>query len=408
MRSREGSEASGPSAAGEETRMLYTRRSPRASDASYEFSGPRSEASSQGRSPANQTRSRLSYEFDEMASQGRSPQNQTELAARDRASAVNNAEMRKLIEHIGHSCIDKSGSLHMAMKDLKTDAKGDLRRGDVRRFFEQHHVATRMADRFFDSLTKRRRCDAIGVDELKEVFDVVVGQHHAKNSSKNVHGLLRPKNTDPSILAMNNPMHASQGNLGDDMDPERLKRIAKLMVGKEQRKFISKSGKIDREELQTLFWTYGLKAKQSNDLFDSIDTNRDGEISFKELNTHLGGFLGVEDDSKKKRADCKTASRDVLGHDEMLAVCDLVGTKAAQKHRRVYDAFRFVDKDGDDRVDRWEVRNFFRAYGSKTKMADLFFDTLDRDKQGTIGFVEFEKQFTPWIQPGYNAPITQA
>lgn len=343
-------------------------------------------------------------EIASVASSLRSGRATSSCAARERAEAVEEAEMSQIINHIGHSCIDKYGSLQLAFHELKTDAKGDMRQVDLRRFFESHHVATRMADRFFQHMTKERRSSTMHVQELKSVFDQVVGQHLEKKSAKNVHGLLRPlkKSSFMEEVGCKAGDMASNAKHHDPICPERMKQITKAMTSREQRRYIDKSGDFRREDLQILFWNYGLKAAQANELFDRIDTNRNGEISFKEFNAHLPGFLGVKEEKEKHKKGANYNT--LLDEERMTTICDHLGTKAGQKYRRVYDAFRYVDKDGDDKIDRWEVRNFFRSYGSKTKVADTFFDTLDTDREGKISYKDFQKRFAPYIQPGYHAP----
>jgi len=395
MRSREGSEAGTPSeSANGNLRMPY--------------SGTRFE-SNVSRTQSGPSMGPQSAENSSTASSLRSGRATSSSAARERADAVEEAEMSRIINHVGRSCIDRYGSLQLAFHDLLTDTRGNLRQHDLRRFFESHHVASRIADRFFTHMVKDRRSSTIHVQELKGIFDELVGQHLEKKSAKNVHGLLRPLKKssfmDDVGCTAGNMAGAYDGNARHHDDPvsaERMKHIVKAMTSREQRRFIDKSGEFRREDLQTLFWSYGLKAVQANELFDRIDTDRNGEISFKELNAYLPGFLGVPKEKERKKEGAKY--KQAFDKETMTTICDHLGTKAGQKHRRVYDAFRFVDRDGDETVDRWEVRNFFRNYGSKTKIADIFFDTLDPDRQGKISYVNFQKQFTPYIQPGYHAP----
>jgi len=400
MRSREGSEAGTPS----ESANADLRRQP-SSPSRMPYSGTRFEPD-MSRTQSEPSMRPQAADNSSAASSLRSGRATSSNAARERADAVGDAEMTRIINHIGHSCIDKYGSLQLAFHDLMTDTRGNLRQGDLRRFFESHHVATRMADRFFEHMTKERRSSTMHVQELKGLFDAVVGQHLEKKSEKNVHGLLRPLKKS-SFMDDGGGMACTAGNRAqgahhdDPIPAERMKHIAKAMTSREQRRFIDKSGDFRREDLQNLFWTYGFKAAQANELFDRIDTNRNGEISSKEFNAALPGFLGLpkEKEKKKKGANYKHADKET-----MTTICDALGTKAGQKYRTVHDAFRFVDKDGDDNADRWEVRNFFRNYGFKTKTADMFFDTLDTDRQGKISYANFQERFAPYIQPGYHAP----
>jgi len=339
--------------------------------------------------------------------------------------AMENTDIKKLVEHIGQSCIDNYGSLDKALRDVRYDSNGNVSRADMKIWFESHRVAIRMANKFFDHFAsqeqKANNSDAIStvsMGTIKNVFDTVVGQHLARGESTdhkkhhhhhNVHGLLRPQHSEGSIISVPN---ADSHHVA--MTQEKLKKIAKQMTSKSQRRYIDKYGNIGRQELQHMFESYGLTPEQSNELFNSVDTERQGEIKFKDLSAHLAEFLHV--DAPKKASDTKHVQRDASGRviqvardtalddETMTKICDHVGGKAAAKFKSVFGAFRFVDPDLDGKVDRFEVRNFFRNYGSKTGMADRFFDTLDHSREGRIDFAEFQKKFAPYIQKGYHAP----
>lgn len=186
------------------------------------------------------------------------------------------------------------------------------------------------------------------------------------------------------------------------MTKDRLKKIAKQMTGKTQRRYIDKYGNIQRQELQHVFESYGLAPEQANELFDTIDNKREGEIKFKELSKHLAQFLHVEEPRKKVPAPASREGR--LDDGMMTMICDHIGGKASQKHRTVQGAMKTIDRDADNKIDRFEVRNFFRNYGSKTKLADKFFEAMDANREGKIDFGEFQDKFSPFIQPGYHPP----
>jgi len=325
-------------------------------------------------------------------------------ATSSRATAVQNVEIKKIVETVGQSCMDQYGSLHKALRDIRTDPEGNLRRPDLRRWFEEHHVATRMADRFFDHITADRGGSTVSMNTMKNVFDTVVGDHLGKKDTKashhhhhNVHGLLRPQHSEGSIISV-----PGADTCPTAMTKDRLKKIAKQMTGKTQRRYIDKYGNIQRQELQHVFESYGLAPEQANELFDTIDNKREGEIKFKELSKHLAQFLHVEEPKKKVAAPASRERR--LDDYAMTRICDHIGGKASQKHRTVQGAMRAIDRDADNKIDRFEVRNFFRNYGSKTKLADRFFEAIDVNREGKIDFGEFQDKFSPFIQPGYHPP----
>lgn len=334
----------------------------------------------------------------------------TSKASKKRAGAVQDAEIRRILDVAGHSIRDHYHSLHKGLHDIQCDSQGNLRRGDVRRFFQNHRVPTRMADRVFDHMMGDRKGSTVSLKQFKNTFNDYVGEHVCRDDSHdgsqashhhhhhhNVHGLLRPRHSLASHCSVVN----ADTQMVKEMTKEKLAKIAKQMTGNQQSRYMDKSGNIWRQEIQHLFESYGLTPEQGNELFDTIDTGRTGEIKFKDLRDRLAPFLDVK--VEKRKAPRGTGNP---MEDEMVKmVCDHIGEKAAAKHKNLQGAFRFVDRDFDAKVDRYEVRNFFRNYGSKTKLADRFFDRIDVEKEGKIDFHKFKEFFAPYIEPGYHAPV---
>jgi len=399
MRSREGSDA------GSELRDF---RSPSSSQRSYSVDDKRI-TSQRRRQLSDSPMSNRDFEGYSMASSQRSMSQRPSSAPsatggrRDQNLLVD-TDLKKIVLHIGHHCLDEHGDLKQALKDVRVDRDGNMTRGDVRRFFEEHHVPTRMADRFFDHVNRERRGSLLHMDELVNIFEREVGDHLCKGvgSKKNVHGLLRPPDTELHICDLAKTAEAKVMQDPTAMSNDRKKLIQKLMCSKEQRRYIDKYGNMRREDMQLLFNTYGLPSCKGNELFDRIDSDRTGEISFKDLQRNIGEYLGIKD--KEKRTHVGREKKEIFDDDTMVRVCDHIGTKVSQKHRRVQDAFRFIDTDADDCIDRWECRTFFRNYGSKTKVADIFFDSCDPNRTGKVLKRDFQRKFTPYIQPGYHPP----
>merc|ERR1719487_2246895 len=143
MRSREGSEASMPIEEADGRRMLYSR--PR-SEGSLRDSG---RGSPQGGYPGS---GRGSPQGGYPGSSSRfQPQPMADDARRAVAAgkAMENTDIKKLVEHIGQSCMDNYGSLDKALRDIRYDSNGNVSRADMKIWFESHRVAIRMANKFF-------------------------------------------------------------------------------------------------------------------------------------------------------------------------------------------------------------------------------------------------------------------
>lgn len=330
---------------------------------------------------------------------------------RQKEAVVNNAEIKRICEALGKHAIDNQGSVEVALQELKRDADGNVTRSDLRRWFVDHRIATRMADRFFEEMSpeenmhlgERRNSECIRGSLVDSVFKELIvghlGRAEGDNRKKhhhhhNVHGLLRPQHDRNSVISIPNADATHEA-----LTKDRLKKIALQMTGRSQRRYVDKYGNIDRQDMQHLFESYGLTPEQSNQFFSSMDKKRNGEVKFVDLRNHLSRYLHCEDKREKKLAEKKAPE---LDRETMDAICVHVGQKALEKYKSVYSAFRFVDRDNDNKVDRFEVRNFFRNYGSNTYVADRFFDTMDTKRQGKIAFGDFQDKFAMFVQPGYH------
>lgn len=88
-------------------------------------------------------------------------------------------------------------------------------------------------------------------------------------------------------------------------------------------------------------------------------------------------------------------------------ICELIGTKAAQRFRSVQECFRFLDQDHNGLISRSEMREFCHVLNISREFADRFFDMLDVNRRGEIDFPELAPIFGPYIQPGYQAAGTR-
>lgn len=100
--------------------------------------------------------------------------------------------------------------------------------------------------------------------------------------------------------------------------------------------------------------------------------------------------------------DCRdhvARGRETQEQQDLRAVCEQIGQKAAQKFRTVREALRFVDADRDGSVSKSEMQYFFRAYDvSDSKYADMLFDRLDPHGLGEIPYDAFLEFIGPFIR----------
>jgi Ca2+-binding EF-hand superfamily protein len=235
------------------------------------------------------------------------------------------------------------------------------------------------------------------MDTIKYVFNSLAGDRFDA-ANENKQGLLRPQREQGSVIAVRNA-----GRRNSAMTEDKLKKIVKQMTGPSHRGFADKYGTLKKDDLVNLFGSYGLPAEQASAFFHSADVDRRGEIDFSYFRDNIGRFLKVEQSERSPGREKKR--RAPLDQATMVKISDHIGGKACSKYNTIAQAFRCIDRDLDNQVDRYEVRSLFRYYGSSTKMADRFFDTLDKGGEGKIDFNDFKEMFAPYIQPGYHAPV---
>merc|ERR1719446_1729136 len=88
-------------------------------------------------------------------------------------------------------------------------------------------------------------------------------------------------------------------------------------------------------------------------------------------------------------------------HDpELCKVIMVLAQNAAAKHSNTRAIFQAMDLDDTGTITKVEVRIFFRNYGyPSSRVADKFFDYLDKDGSGVINYQEFKNFFAPLILP---------
>ena len=180
------------------------------------------------------------------------------------------------------------------------------------------------------------------------------------------------------------------------------------------------NGMVSKTEFRKALPMLGLKVERSiaEELFDSFDNDKSGEIDYKELNQHLRSGADVELDAALQdgaageiEVGAKNAIdlRRQLSEQQKLEASALQGValvagdagsvaeqllKALDKNfMRIIDLFREWDDDDSGTVSKVEFRRALPCLGLRVERADAdaLFDSFDVDKSGTIDYKELHK-----------------
>ena len=199
------------------------------------------------------------------------------------------------------------------------------------------------------------------------------------------------------------------------------------------------NGLVSKLEFRRALPMLGLKVDRlvAEQLFDSFDEDRSGEISYGELNSKLhaslmakagielddalkAGAMGkIETESKNKFALRTGPAENVsaaLGSGTQIITGEGAPpileqlTEALQKNlTRVIDLFREWDDDGNGQVSKAEFRlalPMLGLQGMDRSMADDLFDSFDRDGSGTVEYCEISRSLRP--KPSFLPKVRSA
>jgi calcium-dependent protein kinase len=162
------------------------------------------------------------------------------------------------------------------------------------------------------------------------------------------------------------------GNLRSFRSQNKLKKVAIHLI----------AGQLDDAQIKKL-----------REVFMGLDGNGDGLLTVNEMKQGLknAGFKEIPPDLQQIMEDIDSDGSGVIDYTEFLAAS--LDKKQYQQESAVWDAFKFFDKNGDDKISKSELNAVLGDDGVKDTIGDDVIAKLladvDKDGDGEIDFQEF-------------------
>ncbi|KAK9164593.1 hypothetical protein Syun_005495 [Stephania yunnanensis] len=134
-------------------------------------------------------------------------------------------------------------------------------------------------------------------------------------------------------------------------------------------------------------------------MFNNMDTDRSGTITFEELKTGLHR-LGSKLSESEIQQLMDAADVDKSGQiDYIEFIAATINRHKLQKEENLFKAFQHFDKDNSGFITREELKHAMAEYGVVDEASiDEIIDDVDIDKDGNINYEEFVAMMTRGIK----------
>jgi len=164
------------------------------------------------------------------------------------------------------------------------------------------------------------------------------------------------------------------------------------------------SGSLTRDEVREFFGKFNFGQTLADRFFDCLDQNDDGDIDYREFQSHFSPYIvkGYDGKAWGQRAAPEISVNERLlapkkiEDKELARVVESVGQAASKRYRTIRDAWRAVDMDKDGKICRKDVKEWFSHYGYGEDVANKFFDYVNHEGD-EIDYREFNNHFGPHI-----------
>ncbi|GAX78134.1 hypothetical protein CEUSTIGMA_g5576.t1 [Chlamydomonas eustigma] len=182
---------------------------------------------------------------------------------------------------------------------------------------------------------------------------------------------------------------------------------------------VDKSGKVTLSEMENAAIGLGLGIDKAQEIFNKLDKDGKGfltTLDWGNVNTYnivqtfshlyMRRFLGLPDISTPhEQVRNYLKAQELRTVQTLSAALNMVRMSAVTQGSHaavscgdvIYDAFRFIDTDNSGELTKEELKDGFAALGVNLSesVSDQICEVFDKDKSGTIGYVEFVNTLFP-------------
>jgi len=308
------------------------------------------------------------------------------------------------------------------IRHLDRDYDGSISREEMRHFFSIFGLDIRLADRCFAALLKSGMAEVDYMDFMRAIaphLDLpgVEAVLHQGGGAGGKRIPVKQRMGQGVALTIDDDLELrteeQKAALARRQGIRNLRLMMQDISRKLQLKFrhardafrgldLDKDGKISPTEMRAFLRGFGYPAEAADDLFALLDEESTGEVDFSHF---MSCFDQVVMQATAAKGQAAMFSDRHLVKD-VAEVARIVGEKLFFKYRKVIDAFRMLDLNGDGAIDREEMRAFFRSINMPLDKADKLFQALDTDLTGHVQYAAFMGLMGPLIVPsgsGQNA-----
>lgn len=344
-------------------------------------------------------------------------------------------DMKVILQMISEKAAQRFGSIRDALRHLDSDCDGSVDRSEVRHFFRSYNVTEEVADKFFDFLDEEKRGE---LDYGKVVNFLRPFLEGAINGTPlTARDLTKGKGAPDFVMEeMLEATVEGEKKLAsfDSQFEATLRLLAQKVIdrfGSTAAAFrhvdLDRNGIMTRNETRFLFRLVNFSEELADQFHDSVDTNGSGEISLQEFYTSLAPYVEIQERPVPKRQDfilkpdtpetpepltSRAVSKEWTKHVQPAQRVELrrlmqdIGDKLQLKFKHVRDAFRPLNLQRLGKINREEMRSFFRGFGHPKDVADRVFDLL-QDKAGEVEYAVFMSHFESVLGRDFRQ-LTQA
>jgi len=326
---------------------------------------------------------------------------------------------------LGRKSSERFSHVMELVRHVDRDYDGSISRMEMRHFFSIFGLDNRVADKCFASMLKPREPEVDYMDFMRAIAPhldlpgveavlhqgggmggkrIPVKQRMGAGASLFEEGAEEEATTEEqeAALAKRQEMRTLRLMMQD------IKRKLELKFRHARDAFrgldLDKDGSINPSEMRAFLRGFGYDADAANSLFALLDEEGNGEIDYSHF---MSNFEQVVMPNGGKGRGRPEPFGDKHLNREVAEVARIVGENLFTKHRKVNDAFRMLDLNGDGHISREELRSFVRSINMAPEKSDRLFQALDTDLTGMIPYETFMHMMGPMIQPGISPPGEQ-